>query len=236
MKLIIDPTLGRYAGMGVFLFMIAWQVFRAWGANFDTVGWIRWSLVTILFAQFLGAYIVRTAARSPAQGWKELIFPFFCAALPIAIIESHHSLYRWLPQDIQSQWLPLWMSLSGKSHPWALLGMAIGEIITIAGMLTLRGSFSIATEARELKTQGLYAWIRHPLYTGEMISIVAWSCHWPSPLAWGGTIIFLVLQVWRAMNEEKKLASVFPEYPDYAKGVGRFLPKIFAQKSQDSDT
>ena len=94
---------------------------------------------------------------------------------------------------------------SGIGDIASLSGMALGEAFAVYSMLYLGRSFSIFAEARTLVTGGPYRYVRHPLYLGEMIAIWSYTLAYPSRWSIGVTLLFTVLQAWRAKVEERKL-------------------------------
>ena len=101
-----------------------------------------------------------------------------------------------------------------------------GYLFACAGIMSLRRSFSITPEARKLVTGGLYRFIRHPVYLGELIGslgVVAVRFNMRNCIIY---LIIVALQVWRAFMEERKLASAFPEYTDYKARTGFLFPSF----------
>ena len=100
----------------------------------------------------------------------------------------------------------------------------VGTVLSVYCLRQLGRSFSIMATARELVTEGPYKIIRHPLYGAEVITIVGVTIgHWSLPAVMLG-LIWLVLQIRRAQNEERVLRASFPAYGDYARRVPMLLP------------
>jgi protein-S-isoprenylcysteine O-methyltransferase Ste14 len=131
---------------------------------------------------------------------------------------------------------PDWVAWARFDPPtWMrLLAVTVGAINTAFVFWMYRAlgtNVSPVEEAREnatLITHGPYRWIRHPLYTFGMVSIVALT--FMTAMWWIGIlavplIVFFVM--WRIPREEAKLVEVFGDaYRDYMKHTGRFLPKL----------
>src|SRR3979411_1543442 len=100
-----------------------------------------------------------------------------------------------------------------------------GLAYSVWGLAYLRRSFSIVPEARRLVTGGPYAFSRHPVYLGEIITAIGVNlatAGWPSALA---VVYFVICEVLRMRWEEGVLARAFPlEYPAYAQRVPRYAP------------
>jgi protein-S-isoprenylcysteine O-methyltransferase Ste14 len=80
------------------------------------------------------------------------------------------------------------------------------------------------SKGRALVMSGVYAYVRHPIYTGVLIVALG------AALAHGslyGFLIVLALAILftvKSMYEERLLRQQYPEYQDYQKRTGRFLP------------
>jgi protein-S-isoprenylcysteine O-methyltransferase Ste14 len=78
-----------------------------------------------------------------------------------------------------------------------------------------------------LVQHGLYAFMRHPLYTSLMLASFGWGLLWQSvPTLLAALVLVLVLDV-KARIEERWLLERFPGYADYARRVRRFIPWIY---------
>lgn len=82
------------------------------------------------------------------------------------------------------------------------------------------------TEGHELITDGPYALVRHPIYTGLLGMLIATglAMSLPSVIA-VAVIIYLVATFWRTHMEERLLREAFPEeYAAYAARVPALIP------------
>jgi protein-S-isoprenylcysteine O-methyltransferase Ste14 len=222
---------GRLGGLLLFSAMLLIQVRMFFALDGRWISHCRWALITMLFLQFWVAYLVRRPLKQAAQGYMEWILPFFCAGLPFVLMMFPQWLYplgwkHW-PSFCEHWIWPVVNSFGGRENAFGLWIMAFGELITIWGMLSLRGNFSIATEVRDWVSTGPYRWIRHPLYSGEIMSVWGYALYWPSPWALGGALLFQVVQTWRAQLEENKLISVYPQYAKFQMETGRFVPLVY---------
>ncbi len=102
-----------------------------------------------------------------------------------------------------------------------LMGIAIiipSMILVIVARFQLGGSFSVSAQAKELKTTGLYARFRHPVYLFGQFLLLGLVLCIKSPmfyLAWG---LLLIMQILRAKREEEVLEAKFgDEYREYKK-------------------
>jgi protein-S-isoprenylcysteine O-methyltransferase Ste14 len=128
-----------------------------------------------------------------------------------------------------------WKRLIGSgapSFPEALLGTALiaadvfilRRVTRELGQMTLVGHAEL-TQKAELKTDGIYARIRHPRYSA-MIAAVAGACILvETRFAWTTGIVWLVLVLTSIFLEERELKQRFGAiYSEYARQVPRFVP------------
>ena len=78
----------------------------------------------------------------------------------------------------------------------------------------------------KLVTDGIYAYVRHPLYASVITAGFGWSLlwrSWPAIILAGLQLLFFR---GKAKCEERMLRARFPEYDDYARHVPRFVPVL----------
>ena len=219
-----QEPVGRWTGFVVFAVMIARQLTFWPGLEPFGVEQTRWLLVTVLFLLFWSAYWRRRPAIALASRPVEILLPLVCSGLPLAqyppsaVVETLGGLGAAANE--------LWRPLADTNAVVGLSIMAAGEALTITGMLSLGRSFSIFSEVRELRTSGLYRWVRHPLYLGEMIAVWGYALAWPAPWALACALLFTGLQSWRARVEERGLLRHHPAYADYCQRVGFLWPRL----------
>lgn len=126
--------------------------------------------------------------------------------------------------------LPLWMrpdsaTFTGLSIAGDAL-QAAGLALIVVALLSLRRSFGIVPANRGIKVDGLYRFVRHPLYAGELVFLLGYAA-W-NPSAWNIALwlMELGLQTSRARFEESFLA-LDPVYSQYRTRVRyRFIPGL----------
>jgi protein-S-isoprenylcysteine O-methyltransferase Ste14 len=101
----------------------------------------------------------------------------------------------------------------------------VGTLFTIWSLATLGRCFGVFPEARGLVRRGPYRWVRHPVYLGEIVAGFGIVVARPHLLVAAIFVLFVALQYWRALNEERALEEVFPEYAEYRARTGRLLPR-----------
>lgn len=120
-----------------------------------------------------------------------------------------------------------------KTIPIFICGMVfivVSAICGLAGMLALGRNltpFPKPTATAQFVQHGIYALIRHPLYTSVFCAAVGWSLVWQS---WPALAVSLVLGVFfdaKARREECWLRQKFPDYSGFERRVRRFIPWIY---------
>lgn len=126
--------------------------------------------------------------------------------------------------------LPLAADGRARSGPALLLGdglLATGLCFSSWSLRCLGRSLSVVPQARVLVSAGPYAHVRHPLYLGELVAMLGLALTlggtWPLAL-WS---LLVVLQGYRAVQEEHLLERALPGYRDYRDRTARLVPAIF---------
>ncbi|MBI5606319.1 MAG: isoprenylcysteine carboxylmethyltransferase family protein [Deltaproteobacteria bacterium] len=102
-----------------------------------------------------------------------------------------------------------------------------GMGLTIYALLTLGRNLSIIPQARNLIQNGPYRLIRHPLYAGELISVLGLILVHHNASQVAAFFLLIGLQTYRAFQEERLLSRMFAEYESYSLKTYRFLPGVF---------
>ena len=125
--------------------------------------------------------------------------------------------------------------LPGSDHwptpPWlrwaCAAGAALGVAIMLLGGTALgRGLTAVPIPNRHavLRTGGLYRVVRHPIYTGLLLTVGSFTVaagSWWRAVAFGALIVLITF---KARWEEVRLARAFAGYPRYAARTPRFVP------------
>jgi protein-S-isoprenylcysteine O-methyltransferase Ste14 len=109
---------------------------------------------------------------------------------------------------------------------FAALLIGLGSLGSLLVLWRLGRSFSIMPEARRLVTKGPYAWVRHPLYAMEMVTIAGTAVQFAAPWSWLIAFVVLALLWIRSRYEEQVLEMAYPEYGQYRSRTKRFIPGI----------
>jgi protein-S-isoprenylcysteine O-methyltransferase Ste14 len=128
-----------------------------------------------------------------------------------------------LPVNAPDASTPSWILELGSFLVWPGLGIVLVSIFKLGQSLT---ASPIPKEGSELKTDGLYKWIRHPIYTGFILTTLGLALEVGSV----GKLFFvgglIVLFNYKAKWEEAFLLARYPEYRTYMSKTGRFVPRL----------
>lgn len=123
----------------------------------------------------------------------------------------------------------LWATLLGLGPVGAVIEMVVGYAFVFLGILLLAEGWREVYRARQeekLATDGLYAVVRHPQYTGIFIAIFGLLIHWPTipTLALFPVIVWVYYRL--ARREESKMVEQFGNaYRRYRDEVPMFFPR-----------
>jgi protein-S-isoprenylcysteine O-methyltransferase Ste14 len=117
-----------------------------------------------------------------------------------------------------------------SSSVLVIVCQAAGVGLMIAARITFgRRSFHLAANPTEggLVTWGPYRYIRHPIYTGVCLFVIAGAAaHWSwQALFFAGLAV--IGSVMRVFCEEALIPLRYPEYKDYATRTWRMVPLVF---------
>ena len=110
-----------------------------------------------------------------------------------------------------------------------MIEMLIGYTFVFLGIsLLIEGwrEVYVATKAKRLATDKLYAVVRHPQYTGIFLAVFGQLIHWPTI----PTLVLFPVIVWAyyrlSKREERQMIEEFGSaYEGYQQNVPMFFPK-----------
>ena len=119
--------------------------------------------------------------------------------------------------NLDGFWVPVFRTIG------ALL-IAVGLVIWFIG--AVRSDMDASIAENRLKTDGIYAWVRNPMYSGWWLIFAGITLMWHNawtlltiPVNWG------ILTVALKRTEEKWLLELYGQaYSDYLKRVNRCIP------------
>lgn len=160
--------------------------------------------------------------------YNTLLVYLFLSRRPSDVIS--HRWQDWLV-SVGTVLVSLWLRPAPMGPPLVqTISLAVQSIAIIAILIALASlgkSFGIVPANRRIKINGAYRWVRHPLYTAELLFLVGFLLGHPSiGNLIKGALIFAG-QIVRAVAEEKLLAKD-PTYRSYQAQVRfRFIPHVF---------
>lgn len=113
---------------------------------------------------------------------------------------------------------------------FGILVLLFGALLTTTAVLQLNvhlSPFPSPLPGSKLIQSGAYKFARHPIYTGILMSFFGYALIVDSIYKVMIVVVLFVLFYLKTIYEEKKLIIFFPEYSEYKKRTGRFLPKLF---------
>ncbi|MCL6583320.1 MAG: isoprenylcysteine carboxylmethyltransferase family protein [bacterium] len=190
---------------------------------FYTITAILFDLLIII------SYLIRVkpvSNQGKAKGFWEMWYPIITVLIPM--ISFTYLLYRPIPVEKDPLFRNLYQSATFV-HSVGLAGFLlslIGCTLSIIVLWKLKNSFSLMVEVRELVTDGMYKYMRHPLYAAELTHALGTTLLLLNSASISIYILFFTLEAIRAKFEERKLLAVIPEYADYKARTGFFFPKF----------
>jgi protein-S-isoprenylcysteine O-methyltransferase Ste14 len=122
----------------------------------------------------------------------------------------------------------------GRTHgPSRVAGIVLLGLSALLGALGLMAQgrrltpFPKPPEKAQLLEHGVYAWMRHPLYTCNLCAFFGWALLWNSRPALSTAVIAVGFFFAKARREELWLCQRFERYPAYQKRVKRFIPWVW---------
>ena len=136
-------------------------------------------------------------------------------------------------------WLP-WYIAGGPSNVWEASAGAwrLGGVLTLVGWFFLlwcardfavrgRGTPGPYDPPRRLVTNGLYEYVRNPMYVAVLTAILGQSLWYRSTsLVWYAAIFAASAHIFVVLYEEPKLTELFGDaYVQYCRRVHRWIPR-----------
>ncbi|MCC7503214.1 MAG: isoprenylcysteine carboxylmethyltransferase family protein [Flavobacteriales bacterium] len=114
---------------------------------------------------------------------------------------------------------------------WAWSLFIIGLLVLAWAVLSLgRNNFTILPDPREgntLSQDGIYRFLRHPMYTAVLLCGTGVAFGAPSMARWVAWSVCVLVLLLKVRYEEGLLTARHPDYPERMKGVARLLPGVW---------
>ena len=108
--------------------------------------------------------------------------------------------------------------------------IALGAVLMFKGIQGLRDAVTPMPKPKpdtELVTDGVYGYVRHPIYLGVMLVAFGWAVAMDSLSALIVALIYVVFYDLKSRREEAWLRQQYPEYATYAAHTRRFVPYVY---------
>jgi protein-S-isoprenylcysteine O-methyltransferase Ste14 len=178
--------------------------------------WASWLISEIMLSRF------RRAKSPNTKGWDKsslsIMWVTICISISLGVIIMIFT--------------PITIS---RSYLIAYLGLTLiisGIVIRIASIRTLGNFFTVNLAIHndhQLITTGLYKNIRHPSYTGSLLSFIGLGVSFNNWLSLAVIVIPIIISfIYRINVEEQMLLKQFgSEYIAYKKNSKRLIPLIY---------
>lgn len=114
-----------------------------------------------------------------------------------------------------------------KTIGWILA--IVGFLVVVLALLQLNSNlspFPTPKDTAVLIQNGLYAWVRHPIYTGILLLFFGYSIYQASLYKLLITFLLWLLFYFKTQYEELQLQKKFSQYALFKATRGRFFPKL----------
>ena len=171
------------------------------------------------------------------ESWREWVGAGLVQAFIIALYAEMYGfpltiylLVRFFGLDREYVSANLWSTLIGIGSTGMLISMLIGYSVVFVGIgLFVQGWRKVyrARQEDQLVTDGVYAYVRHPQYTGLFVALFGEGViHWPTLFSVGLFPVIVLTFAWLARREERAILDQFGEsYRTYRQQVPMFLPQ-----------
>lgn len=132
---------------------------------------------------------------------------------------------------------PLWIVPPERAATPGELFFVTGVLLLIAGMLvSVMGGLTLGKSLTPyprplvksaLRTTGIYAWVRHPIYSGVVLAALGWAVYWQSLAAFVWVPVLLAFFDRKAAREEIWLMKKYSGYAAYRRRVKKLIPGIY---------
>ena len=207
---------------GVFIYVIAGR----------TDYWQGWVLVGVGVVSYIAALVVmwdkrdlireRSKPGPGVKGWDRAMVAVFRVLLSAVLVVGYLDAGRY-------GWSP--------SFPWWVYVVAYGAMTaaTVPAMWAMRVNAFFSSHVRiqtdrghAVCSEGPYAWVRHPGYSGILLYGPLLPIVMGSLWALIPGLLCIPLLVWRTMREDATLQAELPGYREYAAEVKyRLLPGVW---------
>jgi protein-S-isoprenylcysteine O-methyltransferase Ste14 len=217
-----NPRIAAFAIFGlagqIGLTILAWGDWNTFFAHPARTSLIVFSVVLTLIVGFSGTSGL-SSGKSHSPESKRILLPIIALFLVMILVPPYCD-----RRDL--------FTIDGDIIRYlGLVICVVGSVIRIAAIFALGHRFSgvVAIQPdHKLKTDGIYKDVRHPSYTGLLLSMIGWVLVFRSAIGLVLNVPLFFLLLSRITDEEKFLESEFgDEYRAYRERTKRLLPFVY---------
>jgi protein-S-isoprenylcysteine O-methyltransferase Ste14 len=213
--------------LGFFVAMVVLLFIPAWTLDY----WQAWVFLPVLFLPAL-AITVYLMKKDPQLLARRV------HAGPTAEKETSQKIIQFITSIGYTAMLVV-PALDHRFH-WSRVsfyGVVAGDVLVVVAFLIIffvyrENTFASATietyPDQKVVSTGLYAMVRHPMYTGGLLLFIGMSLSLGS---WWGLLAYLLMipaLIWRIHDEERLLTKNLPDYGEYKNKVRyRLIPFVW---------
>lgn len=122
----------------------------------------------------------------------------------------------------------LWITLLGGGRWMSFVIHVVSNGLMVAGLVLMAAGWDRIHQARgALVTDGVYAWMRHPQYTGLFLISIGMLVQWPTIITVVTWPLLITVYSRLARREEREAEERFGEaYRTYRARVPMFVPRV----------
>jgi len=184
----------------------------------------------VLLIWLSGLLFALVHSLTASQSWKQWFYQRGCSETGYRLLYSMFSIgttVAWVYFVHVLPDTPLYATSGGAEIAlWALQG--IGLMIGVAAFAPIDGMVFLGLKKAEhtdpFVVKGVYRWLRHPMYVGAMLVLLAMPEQTLNGLHL--TLVICLYFVLGSRFEERRMLAEHPEYADYQQQVGAFIPNF----------
>jgi protein-S-isoprenylcysteine O-methyltransferase Ste14 len=218
----VDPRIVVTSSVGVIvqiaLTILAWGDWATFFAHPARI-WLVIGSFLLLFVAWFSSTSGLSPGETHSSASKTILYGFGIVILAIVLVPAYC--------DRRDIWI-----IDGDTIRYSGLALFfVGSILRLAAVFELGHRFSglVAIQPdHQLKTDGLYRYIRHPSYTGLLISMIGYVLVFRSMIGLLLSVLLFALLVSRMNDEERFLEAHFgAQYRDYRLRTRRLVPFVY---------
>jgi protein-S-isoprenylcysteine O-methyltransferase Ste14 len=208
----IRPDLGRLImipAAALLLVVDMTALAHSAGSTTGALHWLGMMLVCAYYALIIWCYLRRGPAVATSGSVTAHAAAVVATLIPFALPLLH-------------------AAPPGTGQDYAADGLLVaGTAWSVWSLRSLGRSLSVLAQARDVVERGPYRWVRHPLYTGEIVASLGLAVTIGTAAAAAVWLALCILQVYRALREEQVLLRALPGYRVYRSRTAALLPGLF---------